>query len=157
MKFTAFLAFALLLAGCASTPSQEQQPKISRLTPEELDRLMPKPVPNLSLDEIVRLSQSGEKPEAIIARIRETHSGYNLTPAQIVELNRKGVSMEVLDFMFNAQQQALRESVTDEFNQREQRHQQDMDALKRQCMNRLYCDPFWAYPYPYGYPYWRRW
>lgn len=157
MKFMAMAVLALLV-GCASTPSHESQPKIARLTPEELDRLMPKQVPNLTLDEIVRFSQNGGKPDAIIAKIRETHSEYTLTPAQIVELNRKGVSMQVLDYMFNAQQQALRDSIADEFSQRERKHAQEVEALRRELMSeRYYYDPFWDAPYPYGYPYWRGW
>lgn len=160
MKFlrTKWMALAamVLLTGCAGTPVHEPQPKIARLTPEELDRLMPKQVPNLSLDAIVQLSQSGENPDAIISRIGETRSEYVLTPQQIIELNRKGVDMKVLDYMFNAQQQALRDSIADEFNQRELKNTQEIEALRRELMNeRFDCDPFWAYPY--GYPYWRHW
>lgn len=157
MRLTLILAVLALLAACAGNPSQQTPPRIYRISPQELDRLMPKPVPNLSLDEIVRLSQNQESPDAIIARIRESHSAYNLTPAQIVELNRKGVSMQVLDYIFNAQQQVLRDSLADEFNQRERKHQQEIATLQRQLTSQPYCDPFLMYPYPYGYPYWRRW
>ena len=50
----------VLLSACASTPPQE--PQIQRISPEELERIMPKPVPNLSLDEIVRLSKYAVAP-----------------------------------------------------------------------------------------------
>lgn len=148
-----------VMTGCASNPQQDH-PKVVRMSPEELDRLMPKPVPNLSLDEIVALSKAGEKPEAIIARIRDSHSRYALTPQQIVDLHRQGVSMPVLDVMFNDQQQAIRDSLADEFTQRERKHQQEVDALRQELLMRPYpyfYDPFWG-PYPYFYyPYPRHW
>lgn len=146
-----------LLAGCASAPSPE--PKIARISPEELERLMPQPVPNLTLEEIVRLSQAGEPAESIIVKIRDTYSSYALTPEQIVELNRKGVSMRVLDYIFSAQQQALRDSMADEFNQRERKHREEVEALKLELMQEPYFyDPFWPqYPYSdYSHHYWRR-
>lgn len=153
------MVLLVLLAGCAGNPAHDNQPKIARISPEELDRLVPKPVPNLALDEIVRLSQAGEAPAAIIAKIRDSHSSYVLTPEQLIDLNRKGVSLQVLDYIFNAQQQAIRDSMADEFTQRERKHQTEVDALKRELMMRPYLyDPFWP-PYPYySYPgyHWRR-
>lgn len=157
MRLTLIFVMLALFAGCASSPSQPTPPRVYRISPEELDRLIPKPMPSIALEEIVRLSQSGESPDAIVAKIRESHSTYHLVPAQIVELNRKGVSMQVLDYIFNAQQQALRDSLADELNLRERKHRQEVEALKSQLLRQPYCDPFWMYPYPYGYPYGRRW
>ncbi|HEY3327712.1 MAG TPA: hypothetical protein VGK14_11170 [Novimethylophilus sp.] len=150
-----------LLAGCASSPSSHDNPsKIDRITPEQLDRLLPQPAPHLSLDDIVALSGSGEAPEAIIARIRDTHSSYALTPAQIVELNRKGVSTRVLDHIYNAQQQAIRDGMADELNQRERKQREEIQRLQRELQRRPYYSDPWPYPpywygYPYPRPYWR--
>ena len=55
-RYAVQLAMVLFIAGCASTPPQA--PQIQRISPEELERIMPKPVPNLTLEEIVKLSQA---------------------------------------------------------------------------------------------------
>ena len=147
------LLSVLLLAGCATAPAEP--PQIQRISPEELERILPKPVPNLAVEEIVRLSQAGESADAIIARIRQTDSHYALTPSQAIELHRQGVDAKVLDHMQSAREAALRDSFADEINKREQAHQQKQDALKRQLRSHPYYDPFWPYPYwryPYYYP-----
>jgi hypothetical protein len=162
MRNTILMAGMLVLAGCAGTPVQDAQPKVVRITPQELERLMPQPAPNLSLDEIVTLSKNGTPADTIIARIRDTHSRYALTPSQMVELHQKGVSLKVLDYIAEAQQQAVRESVADELNQRARKQQEEIQALQRELrMRPYYYDP-WPYPpgwygYPYPRPYWRHW
>lgn len=159
MRFAVIIMTLLvLLQGCAGNPPAES--KIARISPEEVNRLLPQPAPHLSLDEIVGLSMGGESPEAIIARIRDTHSSYALTPAQIVELNRKGVSTRVLDHIYNAQQQAIRDSVADELNQRERKQREEIQSLQRELKRRPYYSDPWPYPpywygYPYPRPYWR--
>lgn len=160
-RATGVMVLLALLAGCAGSPAQNAPPQITRIAPGELERLLPQPAPNLSLDEIVVLSRNGEPPAAIIAKIRSSHSRYQLTPAQIVDLNRRGVSLEVLDFIYNAQQQALRDNVADELNQRERKQQEEIQNLQRELNRRpYYADP-WPYPpygygYPYSRPYWYR-
>lgn len=158
------LTVLVLLSGCAGNPPvSEGKPEIARITPEELERLLPKPTPNLSLDEVIRMSKDGEAPEAIIARIRDSHSSYALTPSQMIELNRQGVDGKVLDHIQAAQAQAMRDAFADELNQRERVNQEKIKALHRELMWwPYYYDPYWSYPFrydnPYGYPhpYWRR-
>jgi hypothetical protein len=157
------LTVLALLSACAGNPPASEAPKIARITPEELERLLPKPTPNLSLDEVIRMSKAGEAPEAIIATIRDSHSSYALTTSQMIELNRQGVDGKVLDHIQAAQEQAMRDAFADELNQRERVNQEKIKALQRELMWwPYYYDPFWGYPfrydYPYGYPhpYWRR-
>lgn len=142
----------LLLAGCATTPAEP--PQIQRISPEELERILPKPVPNLALEEIVRLSKAGESADAIIGKIRESQSRYELTPSQAIDLHRQGVDARVLDHMQAAREQALRDSLADEINKREREHKKKEDALKRESQLRPYpyYDPFWPHPY-WRYPY----
>ena len=144
------------LCGCASNHPPSEAPKISRITPEELERLQPVPAPNLPLDEIVRMSRAGATPDLIIAAIRDSHSGYALTASQMIELARQGVDGKVLDHIQAAQEQATRDAFAEEFNQRERACQEKIKALQLEVMRWPYYDPFWSYPYPYG-PYWRRW
>lgn len=142
-----------LLSGCASsTSTPDARPKIDRITPEELESLLPKPVPNLTQDELVRLSKAGEIPDAIIAKIRDSHSSYALTPAQMIDLNRQGVDPKVLDYIQSSREQAMREGFADEFNQRERKHHEEIEALQRKLLQRPYFyDPYWPYPY-WDYP-----
>ncbi|OGV73428.1 MAG: hypothetical protein A3B82_00890 [Methylophilales bacterium RIFCSPHIGHO2_02_FULL_57_10] len=150
-----FVGLLVLLSGCASSPSTpDARPKIDRITPEEMESLLPRPAPNLSQDELVRLSKAGETPDAIIAKIRDSHSSYTLTPAQMIDLYRQGVDTKVLDYIQSSWEQAVREGLADEFNQRERKHQKKIEALQRKLLQRPYfCDPYWSYPYwPYHYP-----
>lgn len=153
------LAGLAALAGCAGNPHQ-QPPAIARLTPAELERLVPAPTPSLGVDEIVALSKSGTPPATIIARIRDSRSSYRLTPREIVELAGRGVSVEVLDAMHAAGQQALRDAIADEVNQREEKQRLEIQRLQRELTRRPYYYDPWPYP-PYWHdpfyrPYWYR-
>lgn len=146
----------LLLGGCATTAVQ--QPQIDRISPEELERIMPKPAPNLSLDEIVRLSKAGTPPQQIIDQIKATNSRYDLTPSESVDLSKRGVSAEVLDYIHKAHEQAIRDGFADEINKREKEKRQQQERLRREYQWRYqpFYDPFW-YGYGFG-PSWRhRW
>ncbi len=137
-----------ILAGCATTPRQE--PLVERISPEELERIMPKPVPNLALDEIIKLSKQGIPAEQIIDKIKASNSRYELTPSQSVELSKQGVDTKVLDYIYASREQALREGFADEINKREKEKKLEQDRLKRELRSRYY-DPFWGYGYS---PYW---
>lgn len=141
-----------LLAGCATTPAQA--PQIQRISPEELERIMPKPVPNLTLDEIVQLSKQGMTAEQIIEKIKASNSRYDLTPSQSLELSKQGVDAKVLDYMYAAREQAIREAFAVEINKLEKENQLALEKLKQdyQWRYQQYYDPFWGYGYS---PYWR--
>lgn len=146
----------LLLAGCASNPPEP--PQIQRISAEELEQLLPQAKPNLTLEDIVAMSRQGEAPEAIIAKIRETGSSYDLSPSQGLDLARQGVDPKVLDHIHAARDRALRDGMADEVNARELKHRQEVEALKRQLLMQPWgygpywgYDPFWG-PFP---PYWR--
>lgn len=142
----------LVLAGCAGAPSRESPPQIQRISAEELERLLPRPDPNLTYDELVRLSHEGLTPEALIEKIRQSNSSYALTPSQTIDLHRQGVDAKVLDAMAAAREQALRDGFADELNKRDREHQVVVERLRREVRYQpCYYDPFWA-PYP---PYWR--
>lgn len=150
-KHAAWLATLVLVAGCASTP--EQAPQIQRISPEELERIMPKQAPNLSLDEIVQLSQAKLSSEEIIQKIKDSHSQYALTPSQVLEMGKKGVDAKVLDYIQASHEQAIRDGFADELNKREQIKLQEQQKLKREYQLRQpYYDPYWGYPYPYYGP-----
>lgn len=141
---------AAVMVGCASTPHQVQP--IQRISPEELERIMPKPMPNLSLEELVKLSQAKVSAEEIIQRIKDSQSRYDLSPTQLLELNKKGVNAKVLDFIHQSHEQAIRDSFTEELHKREQAKVKEQEKIKREYqLRQLHYDPFWGYGhYPYG-------
>ncbi len=150
-KHLAWLAALVLVAGCASAP--EQVPQIQRISPEELERIMPKSVPNLSLDDIIQLSQAKVLAEEIIRKIKESQSQYALTPSQVLEMSKKGVDAKVLDYIQASHEQAIRDGFAEELNKREQTKLQEQQKLKREYQLRQpYYDPYWGYPYPYYGP-----
>ena len=96
MKSVLALVISLLLmSGCASTGTQQAQ--IERITPEELAKILPQPVATVTLDEIVKDSKANKSADEIIAKIKASNSRYELTPAQTLDLNKKGVDTKVLD------------------------------------------------------------
>ena len=150
------LLLGVLLAGCATNP-EKPAPQIQRISAEELEHLLPKPDPNLTYDELVRLSREGMAPEAIIEKIKQSNSSYELTPAHAVELSTQGVNVKVLDFIHAAREQALRDGFADELNKRDRQRRNEVESLQRQLLMRPYpYDPFCG-PYPsWRYPrYWR--
>lgn len=147
------IALVAILSGCATTP--DQPPQIQRISPEELERIMPKPVPNLSLDEIVLLSKNKLNADEIIQKIKDSQSQYNLNPAQILELSQKGVDTKVLEHIQSVHEQAVRDSFAEELQKREKEKLLEQQKLKREYQLRQpYYDPWWGYsrsPY-WGYP-----
>jgi len=84
----------LLVAGCAANPEKAAAPQIQRISAEELERLLPRPDPNLTYDELVRLSREGATADTIIEKIRQSGSSYALTPSQAVDLAQAGSGCE---------------------------------------------------------------
>jgi hypothetical protein len=141
------------LSACETTQTHEnthKDIKIERISDKELEQLLPKPVPNIALSELVDLSKSGVTADELIDRIKQSGTRYALTPGQAIELNKQGVDVKVLDYLYSAQQQALRDSFADDINRREVEHRKQLDQLMRELLRRpYYSDPFWPY-----HPYW---
>lgn len=148
------LMLSILTIGCATNAQLSETPQIDRISAEELERILPKPHPVLSLDEIVLLSKQGVSDEQIIQKIKESESSYALTPSQSVDLSNQGVSKNVLDYMHISHELALRNKLAEEINKRERDKQAELEKLKRQMLNRQRLqDPFCRY-HPFGfYPY----
>ncbi len=145
------ISLLILVSGCATT--QPQAPQIQRISAEELERIMPQAVPNLSLNELVVLSNSGMTPDQIIERIKATDSRYELTPSQALQLSKEGVDSKVLDYIHASREQALRDGVAEEINKREQQKQQELERVKREYQLRSY--PYYHPYFGYGYYPWR--
>jgi hypothetical protein len=151
-----------LLAGCATTETQNKSTennKIERISDAELEKLIPNPTPNLELSQLVELSKSGTSADDLIEKIKQSGTHYALTPSEAIALNKQGLDSKVLDYLYTAQLQVLRDGLADEINRREAVHRKQEDQLMQELLHRpYYYDPFWpsAYPYRRGYPgtYW---
>jgi len=146
----------LSLLGCATTSAPpDAGGAIARLSPEELERMLPKPDPKLPLAELIRLSKEGATAKDIIARVRESGSRYDLSASQAIELHGQGVNAEVLDYIQSAREQEQRERFAEEINRREQSHAEELRREQKLRRNSYYYDPWWpGYPgWNYGYPF----
>ncbi len=149
---------ALLFAsGCATTSHENiEGPKVDRISPEELARLLPQPVAKLTLDDVVRLTNAGNSAEQIIEQIKTTDSMYDLTPSQTIQLSHQGVDSRVLDYIHERRELAVSNNLADEINRREKQKQAELTNLKnRLWQQQRYYDPFcYGYygltPYAYG-------
>lgn len=145
------VSLCILGVGCASSP-QKEVPQIQRISAAQLDKLLPKSDPNLTYEELVRLSREKTTPDDLIEKIRQSHSTYDLTPAEAIDLHQRGVDTKVLDYIHAARDQGLRDGFAEELNKREREHQAEIKKLEQALQLRpYYYDPFWG-PYP---PYWR--
>ena len=69
-------------------------------------RPLPPPPPQyraqpMGLPDIKMLAKSGVSDEVILSQIRNTHTVYHLSAAEILDLKDAGVSEKVIDFMIN--------------------------------------------------------
>ena len=55
----------------------------------------------MSLADIKMLARSGISDEVILSQIRNSHTVYHLSAAEILDLKDAGVSEKVIDFMIN--------------------------------------------------------
>lgn len=155
----ALTLLALLLSACAATPPAEP-PRVERLTAEQLAAALPQPVATVSLDDIVAMSHAGKPADAIIARLKESHSRYRLAAGQIIDLHAQGVAREVLDYLVEAERQAIFADMANDLAKREQTCrdslEQEVRLCRLQCLNSWPAMPFGGcWPPHSGYPFWR--
>lgn len=149
------IVILLTLSGCASTGAQ--QGKVDRITPAELAKILPPPVATLSLEEIVADSKAGKTAHEVIAKIKTSNSRYALTPTQVLDLNKQGVDVNVLDYIQQSNELAIQNAIADEMNKRAKERAVTERALRqeRDFAQHRYYDPFWGPRFGsfYGNPY----
>jgi hypothetical protein len=154
-SLVALIVSILVLSACASTGGQ--QTKSERITPEQLEKMLPPPVATVSLDEIVTDSKLGKTPDEIIAKIKSSNSRYELTPTQTLDLSKQGVDTKVLDYMHHSNELAKQNAIADEMNKREQEKRTAQKQLQREralaqsYYNDYFDGPFYNPYYHYGY------
>ena len=138
----ATLVLLAALGGCASTTQSGQ---VARLSPEELARLTPPPNPKVPLADVVIWSQEKATPEAVIKRLSDTGTFYNLTAQQIVDLNRQGVDQRVIDHLVEAQEKARQATLLTQLADRDAKAARDLERERRRALQQQY--NYWNYGY----------
>jgi len=83
----------LAIIGCATPPQ-----RVTVVAPPPPPVEQPHP---LSLPDIKALTKAGISEDVILSQIRNSHSGYQLSTADIIDLKEAGVSNKIIDFMIN--------------------------------------------------------
>ena len=81
------------------TMDQEQQERLRQQAPQtyvRVDQGQP-----LGVADVKALARSGINDDVIISQIRNSHTVYHLSAADIIDLRDAGVSNQVIDFMIN--------------------------------------------------------
>lgn len=160
-------AFALALAGCASAPPERDargNPRIERMTPEQVARLEQKatPRPSIGAEDILHLYREGRTPEQIIDALRDSGATPRLNDEQRKSLAAQGVPAQVLDWLADADRRAAQTDAINAQVQRETaeaRAREEREARERQRELRarrqdtFYSDPFYS-PFYLGRPLW---
>jgi hypothetical protein len=152
------LCAILFLAGCATTGNSEQS-QVKRITPEELQKLIPQAVAPYTLEQLITDSKLAKTPVEIIGHIQATDSRYDLNASKLLELHQQGVDTEVLNYIQQSNELAKQNYIADEINKAEKEKAEALRMLKaeRMMQMRQFYNPFW-HPYfgPYGYSF-RHW
>lgn len=139
-----------LLAGCASQ-SMRQAPEIARISDEELQRIMMRPIATLSLEEIVTLSKQNMPATDIIEKIKMSESYYPLSPKETLKLSQQGVSSDVLEYMHSSHEAKVRNNVAEEINKRERQKVEEVEKLKSDQRLMMRYDPYWGMGFGHGF------
>jgi hypothetical protein len=154
VRHLVLLLAGISLLGCASLegkpPTQAQG--IQRLSDEELARIMPPPVSQLSFDALVSMSKTGLTPAQMMDKLKETDTSYDLTASQILSLNKQGVPVEVLDYLHTRRAAAVQNNIAESVSQHEKVKNEEIQKLKRQ-LQLSTMDPFCRNGFPGYYPY----
>jgi len=93
-------ALGALTGGIIGNAMDQQQREIlARQSPETFQRV--EQGQPLGLADIKALTKAGVSDEVIISQIRNSHTAYRLSTAEIIDLKDAGVSEKVIDFMIN--------------------------------------------------------
>ncbi len=165
MKLNLLLAVFItlfLLSGCASTgKNQSQQGQVKRITPEELEKLLPPPIATFTLEEIIFDSKQGKSVDEVIDKIKTSESRYDLDTAEVLDLSKQGVDVNVLDYIQQANELANQNAIAEQMNKVAKEKENALRQLRHERLfsrDRFY-NPFWYSRFglysghPFGYRY----
>lgn len=138
----AMLVGLFVLSGCATSGGQ-QQAEIKRMTPDELEKLVPPAVATYSLQEIVADSKQAITADAIIKKIKTSESRYDLSASEMLALNKQGVDVKVLDYIQKSNELAKQNYLAEEINKAEKEKEKAIRRLRHERLFSRRYDPFW--------------
>ena len=153
LALVAVLAVLVVSAlGCATPVGQRDpigNPRLERITSQELATVGPAGSARLSADDLVRLTQQGVSPDQIIDRFYRSGSRLKLTGVQIADLRHRGIDQRVIDYVVSHEREAEK---IDAITGQADREAQARARAERVYRHDRYYDPYLD-PYPYSYPY----
>lgn len=140
----AMIVSLFLLSGCATT-EEIQRAQVKRISPEELQNLIPSPIATYTLEMLVADSKQGKTNEEMIEKIKTSESRYDLSTTELLELNKQGVSTQVLDYIQESNELAKQNYIAEEINKAEKEKAEALRRLnnERRLQQLRYYDPFW--------------
>lgn len=144
------LATLTLTAACTSLPDRHTPGKVERLSPQAAANTAPAPKAPLTLEDISALHRSGASPAEILAKLRDTGTMLRLTAADILVLNRYGVTNTIIDALLDAERSAQRDVCAGDLARLEQNAQLLLLRQRQEWMFRcqtLMPPPFYPPPY----------
>ena len=153
----AMIISLFLLSSCATT-EEMQHAQVKRITPEELEKLIPIPIATYTLEQIVVDSKQAKTPDEIIDKIKLSESRYDLSTSELLELNKQGVDVKVLDYIQESNELAKQNYIAEEINKAEKEKAEALRKLRQErlFLRHRYYDPFWhsRFGLYYGHPRW---
>ena len=135
----------LLSAGCATLPDATATPRLARLTPETMTHPA-RVVPRLVLDDLLVMASSGAGPDAIVARLRQSGARFDLTPAQILDLHKRGLPLPVLHAIHEDREKALRADLAQSLVEREQQCSSEIAQVRSDVWQRAHSSAASSWP-----------
>lgn len=107
--------------------------RIERLSAEKLEAGLPPPMAAMPLEQVVALARLGVPAEELIGRIKTSGSRYRLSATQIVELEKQGVPLAVLDHLVAGERTHIFDDMAGEVERREKVCRARSEHELRQC------------------------
>jgi len=150
------LLIAAALSGCASTDPKGSGRVIDRLPPEAV-KPAPPPLPKLTQQDLIQLSRQGLSSEAIIQRLKESHTRLRLGATELIALRTSGVPLLVLDHLLDSDRKAILDQCDERTLQLRNEHAVQLQQLETLCWQRctLHCAPWFPPAFPRPYHRWR--
>jgi len=155
-RYLISLLIAAALSGCASTDPKGSGRVVDRLPPEAV-KPAPPPLPKLTQQDLIHLSRQGLSSEALIQRLRESHTRLRLSASEVIVLKTSGVPLPVLDHLLDSDRKAILDQCDERLVHLRNEHATQLQQLETQCWQRcaLHCPPWFPPAFPRPYHRWR--
>lgn len=150
------LFIAAALSGCASTDPKGSGRVVDRLPPEAV-KPVPPPLPKLTQQDLIHLTKQGLGSEALIQRLKESHTRLRLSASEVIALKTGGVPLPVLDHLLDSDRKAMLDQCDERTLQLRNEHAAQLQQLETRCWQycTLSCPPWFGPAFPRHHWHWR--